>query len=329
MKKDLPLLSCVCSLSLALGLQSTPAEAKENQIVLISFDGAHDNSLWEKSFDIADKSSAKFTYFLSCVFYMKRSEAKGIYKAPGKARGTSNIGFAPTTEDVTTRLEHVWNARNTGHEIGNHTCGHFDGGNWSASQWSSEFNQFDEILSSAWMRNGLSHHEPIGWKNFVKDEIKGFRAPYLSVGNGLFKALKDNGFSYDASTVSQGPEFPNGANRLVKFALPLIPEGPSKRPIIAMDYNLYVRHSKAEENAEQSAAFEARTLEAFNAAFEREYNGNRVPFQIGYHFVEMNAGAYWRALERFAIDVCNKPDVDCITYQEALSRLKSTLDKNG
>lgn len=316
-------------MSLALGLQSLPAQAKENQIVLISFDGAHDNRLWEKSFEISAKSSAKFTYFLSCVFYLKKSDAKGVYKAPGKAKGTSNVGFAPTTEDITTRLEHVWKARNTGHEIGNHTCGHFDGSNWSASQWSSEFAQFDEILSTAWTRNGLGHIEPIGWKDFVKDEIKGFRAPYLSIGNGLFKALENEGFAYDASTVSQGPKLPELASDVVKFALPLIPEGPSKRRIIAMDYNLYVRHSKAEENAAQSAAFEARTLEAFNTAFEQEYNGDRAPFQIGYHFVEMNAGAYWRALERFAIDVCNKPDVDCITYQEALSRLKNSSDKSG
>lgn len=316
-------------MSLALGLQSLPAQAKENQIVLISFDGAHDNLLWQKSFEIAEKSSAKFTYFLSCVFYLQKSDAKSTYKAPGKGRGASNVGFAPTVEDITTRLEHVWKARNTGHEIGNHACGHFDGGSWSSSQWSSEFTQFDEILSSAWMRNGLGHAEPIGWKDFIRNEIKGFRAPYLSVGDGLFKALKNDGFAYDASTVSQGPKFPNMSDDVVKFALPLIPEGPTKRPIIAMDYNLYVRHSKAEENPEQSSVFEARTLEAFNAAFEREYHGNRIPLQIGYHFVEMNAGAYWRALERFALNVCNKPDVDCITYQEALSRLKSSSDKNG
>jgi peptidoglycan/xylan/chitin deacetylase (PgdA/CDA1 family) len=316
-------------MSLAFGFQSEPVYAKENQIILISFDGAHDNKLWEKSLRIAEQSSAKFTYFLSCVFYMQKRDAKGIYKAPGKARGTSNIGFAPSVEDITTRLEHVWAARNSEHEIGNHTCGHFDGASWSTDQWSSEFAQFNDILSSAWLRNGLAHLEPIGWKNFVKDEIKGFRAPYLSAGKGLFKALRNTGFAYDASTVSQGPKIPDMTKEVVEFALPLIPEGPSKRPIIAMDYNLYVRHSKAEENAAQSEKFEARTLDAFNAAFEKQYNGDRIPLQIGYHFVEMNAGAYWRALERFAINVCNKPDVDCITYQEALSRLKNTSGKNG
>lgn len=316
-------------MSIALAMHSVPAQAKENQIVLISFDGAHDNKLWEKSFEIADRSSAKFTYFLSCVFYLQRSEAKRLYHPAGKAKGASNIGFAPNVEDITTRLSHVWNAYKNGHEIGNHTCGHFDGANWNAAQWSSEFSQFDEILSSAWTRNGLEDLEPAGWQSFIKHDINGFRAPYLSVGKGLFKALRDNDFAYDASGVSQGPQSANMANDVVEFSLPLIPEGPSKRPIIAMDYNLYVRHSKAEENAEQSDVFEARTLEAFHAAFERQYNGERQPFQIGYHFVEMNAGAYWRALERFAVDICNKPDVDCITYQEALSRLKNISDKNG
>ncbi|GAB1581214.1 hypothetical protein PPNSA23_11570 [Phyllobacterium phragmitis] len=87
-----------------------------------------------------------------------------------------------------------------------------------------------------------------------------------------------------------------------------------------MDYNLYVRHSAGFEKPSQSREFEERTYNAFKAAFDRQYAGERVPLQLGFHFVEMNAGAYWRALERFAGEICTKPDVQCITYSDYLRK---------
>jgi hypothetical protein len=315
--------TCVaCLLPVDGFAQNAADQAKDKQIVLISFDGTRDNALWDKSRDMAAKSTAKFTYFLSCAYLMQRTDAQTLYDPPQKRKGTSNIGFATSQSEITTRLNHIWQARAEGHEMGNHACGHFDGKSWTANHWNAEFDQFRDIVSGAWMRNGVGAQEPEGWQDFAANDLKGFRAPYLSTGKGLFKGLEDNGFDYDASTVSNGPQMPDLSEKVVKFALPLIPEGPSSRRIIAMDYNLYVRHSKAEEMPEKSVQFEARTLAAFNAAFDKQYNGKRIPLQIGFHFVEMNAGAYWRALETFVIDVCTKPDVDCITYQEALLRMK-------
>ena len=42
--------------------------------------------------------------------------------------------------------------------------------------------------------------------------------------------------------------------------------------------------------------------------------------QIGFHFTLMNDGAYWRALERFAGEVCVKADVDCISHADYVAR---------
>src|SRR5690606_2481426 len=111
--------------------------------------------------------------------------------------------------------------------------------------------------------------------------------------------LRKNGFVYDASTVSSGPARPANKDGLHRFSLPLIPEDPSARPVIAMDYNLFVRHSKGEESPDLRGEFEQRAYDAFFAAFNREYADDRVPLQIGLHFTLMNDGAYWRALERF------------------------------
>ncbi|MGJ8571839.1 MAG: polysaccharide deacetylase [Hoeflea sp.] len=300
------------------GTVSRAAERPE-QLVLISFDGAHDNRLWDLSLAMANRSGARFTYFLSCTFLMSKAERQA-YKAPGQSAGRSNVGFAQNQAEALTRLGHIWSAYQAGNEIGSHGCGHFDGKNWSKTNWLGEFDQFDAALANAWSNNGAE--APPGWARFAKTGIRGFRAPYLSTGDGLFAALEARGFAYDASTVSQGPVSPDFSKPTAHFALPLIPEGPRQRAIIAMDYNLFVRHSAGLETPSKSEEFEERTLDAFRAAFEVEYSGKRRPLQLGFHFVEMNGGAYWNALERFVEETCGRAEVACVTYQEAVRRLK-------
>ena len=297
------------------------APAKREQMVIVSFDGAHDNMLWEKSLDMGKRTGAHFTYFLSCTFLMTKAGDGRSYQAPGHKAGRSNVGFAQSQDEIATRVRHIWQAHLTGHDIGSHACGHFDGKTWSKADWSREFSAFDRALANAWTTAGIDNEKPEGWGEFVAQDIKGFRAPYLSTSDGLMPALKTAGFAYDASLVTKGPGMPATSEGLPRFGLPLIPEGPQKRRVIGMDYNLFVRHSMGVENRKDSATFEARALEAYRNAFTAQYDGDRIPLQLGFHFVEMNGGAYWRALDRFLTETCSKPDVACVSYPEALARL--------
>ena len=291
------------------------------QYVVISFDGAREIEQWHRSRNLAREAGANFTYFLSCV-YLLTGENKQRYDPPGHKAGRSNVGFASSRDDVAQRLRQIWAARLEGHEIANHGCGHFDGGGWSQDQWRAEFDQFTQTVRDAWSANDIPF-QPAGWEHFADSEIKGFRAPYLSVGPSLGPALADHGFTYDASGVSRDPEAPARNDGVAMFSLPLIPEGPNGRRVLAMDYNLYVRHSAAFERPSQSALFEERAYAAFRTAFDRQYEGGRVPLQFGFHFRLMNAGAYWRALERFATETCRMPDVRCISYRELTAILAS------
>jgi hypothetical protein len=110
--------------------------------------------------------------------------------------------------------------------------------------------------------------------------------------------------------------------------LPLVEEGPRGRLVIAMDYNLYARHSGAVERPERKKEFEERAYHAFRYAFDRQYDGQRVPLELGFHFTLMNDGAYWDALERFAGKVCVKADVECISYRDYVER-STTAPKSG
>jgi peptidoglycan/xylan/chitin deacetylase (PgdA/CDA1 family) len=299
--------------------------AARPQYVLISFDGAGPEAQWRRSLELGKKTGARFTYFLSCSNVIAQGDATR-YQSPEGRSGRSNIGFAKSREEARGRLLSIWAAASQGHEIGNHTCGHFDGKSWTKQQWLAEFRSFDAILSNAFKDNGFGY-EPQGWRQFVARAIKGFRAPYLSTDKALYEALAARGFRYDASGVEREISTPKGNAQLAKFSLPQIQEGPSGRRIIAMDYNLFVRHSGGFERASASAAFEARAYQAFRSAFDAQYQGKRWPLQIGMHFTLMNGGAYWRAMERLAAEVCGKPDVRCVSYGQYLAENPPPSDK--
>ena len=310
---------------LALSIASphaTKAADPQKQLVLISFDGAGDNKLWDKSLAMAKASGAHFTYFLSCTNLMTRQQG-AAYKAPGMKAGRSNVGFAVSTEDVRTRLDHIWNAHLQGHEIASHGCGHFDGKDWTKADWLKEMRSFDDVVLNAWQTAGIANKEPEGWRDFATHGIKGFRAPYLSTSDSLHAAEREAGFTFDASLVTNGPQLPDTEKGLTAFGLPLILEGPKQRRIIGMDYNLFVRHSAGMDNPSRTREFEERAYQAFRAAFDEQYDGDRIPLQLGFHFVEMNAGAYWRALDRIVSEVCGIEDVACVSYSEAMQSVNA------
>lgn len=297
------------------------APAKPKQAVIISFDSARDISQWKRSRALARRTGAHFTYFVSCVFLLS-PETRKEYAAPGKTSGKSNIGFAASKQDVAERLEQIELAASEGHDIGSHGCGHFDGKDWSKADWLSEFGSFEHILENAYSINGITP-EPAGWREIARHATVGFRAPYLSTNKALYEALPKAGYLFDASGVSKGPARPATSNGITHFSLPQIPEGPRSRRVIAMDYNLYVRHSGGFERPSKADEFESRAHDAFRAAFDAQYRGKRIPLELGFHFTLMNDGAYWNALERFAGEVCTKPDVECISYRDYVSRQRA------
>lgn len=320
--------SCIVlglSLATALPAAAEPGQGHvklgDPQYVLISFDNANGIAEGRRSRALAARTGARFTYFLSCVFLVPKAR-QADYQAPGHKAGRSNIGFAPSTSDVVQRLDEMWAARGEGHEIGSHACGHFDGKDWSRDDWLLELRSFRTILATAYEANHLSG-EPDGWRDFAGSEIRGFRAPYLSTGPGLYAALAAEGYAYDASGVSRAPELPDRTQIVARFALPMIPEGPRERRVLAMDYNLFVRHTGGLERPDDGAAFEERAYRAFHRALAREMAGARRPLQLGFHFTMMNGGAYWRSLERFASEACVRPDVACVTYGDYLARTTS------
>lgn len=124
-----------------------------------------------------DGSPARATYFISAGL------ASDHFRDVG----------GQTPEDV----KNSWlSAYRNGHEIGNHTFSHPNGGtkvagdgsagqNFTKDQWLSEMQQCQDSLSAI--------------LGIEQSEILGFRTPYLGVNQGDYDAQKEMGIKYDCS----------------------------------------------------------------------------------------------------------------------------------
>ena len=85
-----------------------------------------------------------------------------------------------------------------GHEIGNHTHRHPDGGGFSVSQWTAEMNDNNDWLTRPFVANepAFSVGSGIGASLTA---IEGFRTPFLNYNNNTMTAAKNVGFTYDIS----------------------------------------------------------------------------------------------------------------------------------
>lgn len=293
-----------------LGIPSASAAVHSRprppQFVAIAFDGSYDLARWEDTRDFAktlqSNGDFRYTYFVSATYFLE-NERRAEYVGPLHKPGQSDIGFGGKAADIAKRIEQVRFARHEGHEMGSHACGHFDGSRWSAANWAQDFASFGKLTSSFLDEGG-------------QKEVVGFRAPYLGVSPGLFATLKTESFRYDTSRVAVPSYWPEKKDDVWNFPLASLKIAGTGKGTLSMDYNFYVAQSQAKPDAARSALYEQQMVETYLRYFEGNYRGNRAPVHIGHHFGLWNGAAYWRALKRFAKEVCAKPEVRCVTYRE-------------
>ncbi|GEM_PF-1926187 len=327
---------------------------RPNQYIAISFDGSYTSAMWQATREAAQSYGAKVTHFVSGVDFLIGSSSKKIpqstdhiYIPPGySGKGRrSDIGFGGTKSMLEERLAQIDKSIQAGMEIGSHANAHFDGTNWSESEWTYEFNWFHKLLLEVFEINPISSAE-VGfdanhWKNTLRYQMKSIRSPYLGRGKGLWQTLAkdkweilgqsvDHKYLYDASDVAVSPSAWPGQSATGGYwylRMPVIPVPGRTKGVLAMDYNFYVMHSdnpnSPKDKPEQAAEFEEQMYQAYINWFSRNYKGNRAPINIGHHFSTWNKGAYWRALQRFMKDVCQLPEVKCTTGRELVEFLNS------
>lgn len=58
--------------------------------------------------------------------------------------------------------------------------------------------------------------------------------------------------------------------------------------------------------------------DGYLAYFDRRYYGNRAPIELAGHTKQLADGAFLDAMGDVVVEVCGKPEVQCITYEEAV-----------
>jgi hypothetical protein len=280
------------------------------QFLVVSFDGAGGTDLWPYWRRVARRAHAHFTFFLSGVYLLDWPH-HDEYEPPRHERGRSDIGFAATPAVVRGTIAQLAAAYREGHEIGTHYSGHFcapyDGnvGEWDASDWRRELDQFDRLVFTA-------HREALP---FGPDEVVGGRTPCLEGDfRALYPVLAERGFRYDASQVALLGRWPWRERGIWSVPLLEIPFVGHTFRVVSMDYNFLA-------NQVGVADPERETYLSLRRAFQTSYRGTRAPLSIGSHFETWNDWAYNHALARFLVETCRLPQVRCVSIRELVDWL--------
>lgn len=303
---------------------------KRPQFVVMAFDGSRSLPMWERTLSFADEMKTKghpiqFTYFLNAVYFLDPAHYN-LFQAPHQKVGVSNIGFAKSKSDVLARIAQVNRAIESGHEIGSHNAGHFDGSDWTFDEWFGQLNSFNNIMLN------LDKLDPDYKLHLIKEKITGFRAPELGVNQYLYKALKTTGYTYDTSKVGQPTAWPKKDQYgLWQFSLPtiLVKDVHTKRNryTIGMDYNFYVMQTGAKDSLKKGTeawndSYQS-VLAGYRDYFYKNYNGNHAPVYIANHFSYWNDGLYWHVMKDLAAEICVLKGVKCVSFKELENYMNS------
>ncbi len=304
------------------------------QFVVFSWDGAGEDGqkLFSRFRKVARENRAAMTFFLSGV-YMLPEEKRELYRPPGHARGSSDIGFNDE-RGIRATVGQLRKAWLEGNEIGTHFNGHFcgegGGGEWSVEDWKDEIAQAKSFVKEWRTNTGLEKVSPLPFD--YDKELVGGRTPCLEGRKNFVRAARQLGFRYDTSGVDE-QVWPEKKKGLWDLSMQLVPVPDRDFETLTMDYNFMVNQSgtTTQGDPDRHEYWGDQMRDGLLKGFKRAYRGNRAPLIIGNHFESWNGGAYMRAVEETVERVCTKPEVRCVSFRQLADWLDAqdprTLDK--
>ncbi|MFE2062114.1 hypothetical protein ACFXDH_06855 [Streptomyces sp. NPDC059467] len=293
---------------------------KPPQFVVFSWDGSGEDSqkLFSHFRKVAKENNATMTYFLSGV-YMLPEEKRDLYRPPQHSPGRSEIGFNDEQgiADTVKQLRLAWLE---GNEIGTHFNGHFCGpdggvGEWSVPEWKSEIAQAKQFVKTWKTNTGMKDAAPLPFD--YDKELIGARTPCLEGQKNFTQAARELGFRYDTSGVND-QVWPKKKEGLWDLSMQLVPFPGHTFEQLTMDYNFMVNQSgtSTQGDPDKYDYWGDQMRDGLLQGFNRAYNGNRAPLVIGNHFESWNGGTYMRAIDSVVENVCNKPEVRCVSFHQ-------------
>ena len=278
------------------------------QFVVFSFDGAAEDGrrLFSRFRAAGVRSDAAMTYFLSGVSLLPAGRAD-LYVPPGDAARPAGLGDGDLKSIAATLREMRLTWRD-GSEIGTsfnaRTCAQAAAGSgrWTPAEWGSEIRQAESFVTRWKSNSRLVDEDPLPF-DYAK-VLAGGRAPCPGGGTGLLPAAKAAGFRYDASGTGGRQVWPARAGGVWEFPLPSVPVPGGTREAAATDAGPL-----------GASLGRQQVHDAFAAAFQRAYRGNRAPLFVGAHLAAAG-DAYLQGVEDTMKDVCARPGVRCVSFKQ-------------
>ncbi|MGL1892818.1 MAG: polysaccharide deacetylase family protein [Spirochaetaceae bacterium] len=255
-------------------------------------------------------------------------------------------GEVPDSEPAELVLEQWECLLKNGHDVGNHTHSHSYGTDYSPEQWEAEILKCENLLTSA---------PPVGIGH-KKENLIGFRTPYLAENRHTLPTVEKLGYRYDCSLEEGWDSEFDGTNfewpsKIGKmWEMPCYPViippdelcekygvekgfraskdgiGPDDEPfdvedgkITGLDYNMLVSFKMNKKEF----------LATLKYTFDLRINGNRCPMLIGAHtdfYVpcfdlapNINAKEMRDVIEEFLAYVKTFKDVQIISFRDVIS----------
>lgn len=304
------------------------------QFVLLSFDGSKSVDMWKDTITFSSEMkekgvSIKFTYFINSIYLLSPQNANR-YMTPQGQYGQSAIGFAENADSIQDRIKEINKAIIQGHEIASHAVGHWSGGNWSVGEWNIELKSFEDLL--------FNYRKNNPEKIFDEDilltskDIKGFRAPELSINKNMYRSLYEQGYKYDSSEVARYDKWPKkDKNGIWHVPISTVHFNDMKRDIIAVDYSIWVHQTNTTNTLKKGTLEWQKALDAIVSAFVihfyNNYNTDKAPMVLDNHFSTWNDGLYFEAMKKFATEVCVLKDVRCGTFSDLVKYMEQRTGK--
>ena len=247
-----------------------------------------------------------------------------------------------------------------GHEMGNHTHTHPDGGanGFTVAQWTTEINNCNTWLTRAFVANEAAFSVGSG-PGVSLINIVGFRTPYLSYNANAMTAMKNIGFTYDISVEEGWQLSDDGTNMNWPYTLDTGSPGGTAvgRPtgnvsglwefgaqpfvmpasmrtqlgltkITGLDYNLFVSANLTG----------AQVLTILKYDLDQRLASNRAPLFVGAHtniytdavsLPNSTPQDRRNAIEQFVTYALSKPQVRIVTGSALLAWLRNPVALGG
>ena len=211
-----------------------------------------------------------------------------------------------------------------GAEFADHSVTHREPTTWwekaTEEEWTHEIMDQKSILNV--------------WGNVPKEEIRGFRSPFLVTSETEIKVLHDNGFLYEATMGSQENYWPF----TLDYKSPIC-NAPATCPVnsypgLWLVPNIIYKQSNGFPcsmlDGCTAPVTEEDWVEFFDENFSVHYNDNRSPFGIYSHSAWLYGGsARINAMKKFLDKIASMKDVYIVTHAQMLEwvRKPTPLDQ--